>query len=248
MIPDGGIRGAKKTYISYPRENVIVHSVPGKAYSHAESKTCLIFMPLQPERSTEQTTRMTIMTPPPPAGKKEPGFPRPGKKTVIIIVILAVIVIIGVLVAGLPGQSRGSGGAVVSHSPSVPRTTPETTQDSLQKPVDFIIRAGSQEKCGLTCRQLTPTITNTGYETAHNVCISIVLYNSGGDLISLNGGPSITECIGDIASGESKSQPIKIEADCGFLASKCIRQTLILKTEATCDETTVQFPDRTIAV
>jgi hypothetical protein len=114
--------------------------------------------------------------------------------------------------------------------------------------VDFVIQAGPQEKCGLTCRQLTPSVTNTGTDTAHNVCISIMLYNSGGDLITLNGGPSVTKCIGDIASGESRSEPVTIEADCGLFASKCIRQTLILKTEATCDETTVRFPDKMFAV
>ena len=116
------------------------------------------------------------------------------------------------------------------------------------KPVDFVIDAGPQEKCGLTCRQLTPSITNTGKKTAHNICISIVLSNSGGDLISLNGESSFRKCIGNIASGESKSESIVINADCGFLASKCLRQTLILKTKVTCDETTVQFPDQIIAV
>ena len=136
-----------------------------------------------------------------------------------------------------PGSS-----ATASHHTTVPQAARQPAQDSPQKPVDFVIQPGPEEKCGLTCRQLTPTITNTGNETAHNVCITIVLYNSGGDLISLNGGPSIRQCIGDIASGDSKSEPIEIDADCGFLASKCIRQTLILKTEATCDETTVQFP------
>jgi hypothetical protein len=115
-------------------------------------------------------------------------------------------------------------------------------------PVDFALVAGPQEKCGLTCRQLTPTITNTGTETAHNVCISLVMYNSGGDLIFLNSGPSIQQCVGTLAAGESKSEPIIINADCGFLASKCLRQTLVLKTQATSDETTVRFPDQLIAV
>jgi hypothetical protein len=205
-------------------------------------------MSSQPEQKYRTKTRMISMIPPTPAGKKAPGFPRPGKRTVIIVAILAVIVIAGVIVAVLPGQSHGGSSAAAAHPAPAPQASPGTLQDSPQKPVDFVIRPGAQEKCGLTCRQLTPVITNTGYETAHNVCISIVLYNSGGDLISLNGGPSITECIGDIASGESKSQPVTIEADCGLLASKCIRQTLILKTEASCDETTVKFPDRTIAV
>jgi hypothetical protein len=54
--------------------------------------------------------------------------------------------------------------------------------------------------------------------------------------------------VGTLAAGESKSEPIVIDADCGFLASKCIQQTLVLKTLATSDETTVRFPDQLIAV
>ncbi len=140
-----------------------------------------------------------------------------------------------------------------SLSPTGPQQIPKANMQpvydsSAVKPVDFVIDAGSQEKCGLTCRQLTPSITNTGITTAHNVCISIVLSNTGGDIISLNGEPTFRKCIGNIASGESKSESIVINADCGFLASKCIKQTLILKTKATCDETTVQFPDQIIAV
>jgi hypothetical protein len=74
------------------------------------------------------------------------------------------------------------------------------------------------------------------------------MYNSGGDLIFLNSGPSIRQCVGTLAAGEWKSEPIVIDADCGFLASKCIQQTLVLKTLATSDETTVRFPDQLIAV
>lgn len=174
-------------------------------------------------------------------------------------IIVFVVVIIGVIAGVVLVQSPAGSGATISPavmenplSPAVPQPVrqPNTqpAYDSPVKPVDFVIEAGPQEKCGLTCRQLTPAITNTGNETAHNVCISLVLYNSGGDLIFLNGGPTIRQCIGNIASGESKSEPIVIEADCGFLASKCLRQTLILKTEVTCDEATVQFPDQMIAV
>ena len=182
-------------------------------------------------------------------------------------VIIFVVVLAGVIAGFFLVQSHATSGApttpaVVETSPlpavfqtvrqpdTQPGTQPDTlpAQDSPVKPVDFVIEAGSQEKCGLTCRQLTPAITNTGTETAHNVCISLTVYNSGGDLIILNGGSSIRQCIGNIAGGESKSEPIVIEADCGFLASKCLRQTLVLKTEVTCDETTVRFPDQEIAV
>ena len=199
------------------------------------------------------------MMPPAPPGKKEPGSTRSGKKAVVAFVILFVVVIIGVIAVVVLVQSPAGSGATTSPAvvenpphPAVPQTVRQPyTQpacDSPVKPVDLVIEAGPQEKCGLTCRQLTPTITNTGNETAHSVCISLVVYNSGGELIFLNGAPSIRQCIGNITSGESKSEPIVIEADCGFLASKCLRQTLILKSEATCDETTVQFPDQMIAV
>ncbi len=186
------------------------------------------------------------MIPQEPPEKKEPVFTIPGKNIVITGIVLFVIIVWGVLFFMSPG--------VVENSPhnSIPQpvrqSNPQPALTSTVKPVDFVIDPGPQEKCGLTCRQLTPAITNSGSETAHNVCISITLYNSRGDLISLNGGPSIKKCIGDIAQGESKSEPIVIEADCGFLASKCIQQTLVLKTKVTCDEATVQFPDRTIAV
>ena len=208
------------------------------------------------------------MTPPDPIENKEPVSTLSRKKTVMAIIILLAIAVISVIavVVLVPSPSgtsatlsSASGAttspAVVENSlgPAGPQLVPQANMQPVDnspviKPVDFVIEAGSQEKCGLTCRQLTPSITNTGNKTAHNVCISIVLSNSGGDLIYLNGEPSLRKCIGNIASGESKSEPIVINADCGFLASKCIRQTLILKTKATCDETTVQFPDQIIAV
>src|SRR5208337_5078426 len=146
--------------------------------------------------STKPKNRNLKMMPPTPPGKKEPGSTRPGKKAVMAAVIIVVIVIIGVIAAVVLIQSPAGSGATTSHHTTVPQTARQPAQDSSQKPVDFVIQPGPQEKCGLTCRQLTPTITNTGNETAHNVCITIVLYNSGGDLISLNGGPSIQQCIG----------------------------------------------------
>ena len=181
-----------------------------------------------------------------PLGKKDPEAPPSEKKKVIAVAIIFILVIIGVY--ALTSQGGGGNSPHATNSQPVKQPNTQSAPNSPIKPVDFVIRAGSQDKCGLTCRQLTPSITNTGTDTAHNVCISIALYNSGGDLIALNGGPSVRKCIGDIASGETMSEPIVIDADCGFLASKCIRQTLILKTVATCDETTIQFPDRIIAV
>jgi len=100
----------------------------------------------------------------------------------------------------------------------------------------------------LTCRQLDASITNTGYETAHNVCISVGLHNSRNEIINLNGEPSLNRCIGDIEGGESKTEPITINADCGVFASKCIGETLTLQTLVLSDEKTVRFPDQLIAV
>ncbi|WP_321506601.1 hypothetical protein [uncultured Methanoregula sp.] len=193
------------------------------------------------------------MKPPVPSGKKEPGFPRPGKKTIMAIAIIIAVVIIGVIAAVVFVQSPSGQGATPSNlqsgaSQPVQQSAQQYASNSPAKPVDFVLQAGPQDKCGLTCRKLTPTLYNTGTQTAHNVCISVVLYNGGGDLISLNGAPSIRQCVGDLASGEAVSEPITIDADCGFLATKCIKQTLILKTEASCDETNVQFPDKIIAV
>lgn len=194
------------------------------------------------------------MTPPESLKPDEPESSRPGKKAVIIVVILVVLAIIGLMVLVLiqpPVVKAPAALPAVVQSPAKPapsHTIRQTPVETPAKPVDFVIQPGDTEKCGLTCRQLTPSITNTGYETAHNVCISITLINSGGDIIFLNGRSSINKCIGTIESGESKSEPIVINADCGFLASKCVQQTLILKTTATCDEATVNFPDRTIAV
>ena len=194
-----------------------------------------------------------------PDAKKGPGTTLPGKKAVVAGAIFCIVVIAGVVALVVLAQSPTGSGATTSPAavenpshPAVPQPVrqPDTqpAHDSPVKPVDFSLEAGPQENCGLTCRQLTPTITNTGTETAHNVCISLVMYNSGGDLIFLNSGPSIRQCVGTLAAGESKSEPIVIDADCGFLASKCIQQTLVLKTQATSDETTVRFPDQLIAV
>ena len=189
--------------------------------------------------------------PPNPPGNNEPGFTRPAKKLIIAIVIIIAVVIIGaVAVFILPGQpaTRGTTPALNSAVPQpVQQTVQKSTVNALPSQVDFVIDAGPQEKCGLTCRKLTPTLYNTGTQTAHNVCINVVLYNSGGDVIPLNGAPTFRKCIGNMAADEARSESITIDADCGFLATKCIRQTLILKTEATSDETTVRFPDSTIA-
>jgi len=194
-------------------------------------------------------------------------FTRPGKKKMLILAAVFVAIIIGgIAVAVLMGPPAGGTAPPpiqgLSPSPTqqeTPGTLTATTHTSRQtetqrtrvtekKPVDFTLVPEAQVQCGLTCRALTATITNTGTETAHNVCITLVVHNSRDETIFLNGAPSITQCVGDIDGGASKSEPITINADCGAFASKCIRQTLTLQTQAASDEKTVRFPDQTIAV
>ena len=111
-----------------------------------------------------------------------------------------------------------------------------------------MLQPGEQTSCGLTCRQLVAAITNTGYETAHNVCITVALHNSRNEVINLNGDLSIRRCMGDIAGGQEKSEQVTINADCGVFATKCIGETLTLQTQVSSDEKTIQFPDQLIAV
>jgi hypothetical protein len=203
-------------------------------------------------------------------------FTKPEKKKMLVLTaVFVAIIICGIAVAVLVQSPAGSGatpppGQGISGLPgqapnpsSPPQETPdarltvpqtdlqtqtEPAPDAEKKPVDFVLEPEARITCGLTCRALTATITNTGSETAHNVCITLVVRNSRDEIIFLNGAPSISQCVGDIAGGASKSEPITINADCGAFASRCIGQTLTLLTRATSDEKTVQFPDQAIAV
>lgn len=123
-----------------------------------------------------------------------------------------------------------------------------TLQQTPALPVDFLLQSGDPGSCGLTCRQLDASITNTGYETAHNVCITVSLHNSRNEIIYLNGESSINRCIGDISGGQKKTESISINADCGAFATKCIGETLTLQTRVTSVEKTIRFPDQVIAV
>jgi hypothetical protein len=192
---------------------------------------------------------------------KKPGTPIPRKR----MVILAGIVVAGLIIAAIsasvlfqaPENSKKSAKPSVTSSASpypttLFRTTRQpsdvTVQETQSNPVDFVLRPGDQTSCGLTCRQLDATITNSGYETAHDVCITVALHNSRNEVINLNGEASIRRCVGDIAGGQSVTEPITINADCGLFASRCIGQTLTLQTWVISDEKTVQFPDQVIAV
>jgi len=132
-------------------------------------------------------------------------------------------------------------------SPTTAATaTPLPTQP--RRPVEFSLVSGATVNCGLTCRETSATITNTGDETAHSVCVVLEVFNDNGERIFINSAPSVKRCLGDIEGGASKSETIIINADCGFLATKCVGHTLVLKTKATSLEKTQQFPDSLIPV
>jgi hypothetical protein len=198
------------------------------------------------------------MKPPSHLRRKEPGFRLSGKTATIVAAVFfgAAMVCVGAIVVLVSSQSgSGPSESSVTAGPSqtaVPQgvKSPATQLilGSQSNPVDFSLVAGLQLSCGLTCRQLTPVITNTGDQTAHNVCISLIVQNSGGDIIFLNGAPSIMQCVGNIAGGESKSEPVVINADCGVFGSRCLGQTLSLQTTVTSEEKTVRFPDLAISM
>jgi len=185
------------------------------------------------------------------------------------MVILAGIVVAGIIIAAVaasiifqvPENGRNPANpsvtTVTSPHPTTqhpvrspaPRPSPGITVRETQRlPVDFILQPGEQTSCGLTCRQLDATITNSGYEIAHDVCITVALHNSRNEVINLNGEASIRRCVGDIAGGQSRTESISINADCGLFATKCIGETLTLQTQVTSVEKTIRFPDQLIAV
>ncbi len=206
--------------------------------------------------------------------KEKPGHGLPEKKNLMIpgiVVALVIIVVIAVVVSLPLPAGKGTAqpaviknftqpekGVSVAQTQKVQKTIPQTGTQTIRQtpplqttpalPVDFVLQPGNPASCGLTCRQLDASITNTGYETAHNVCITVGLHNSRNEIIYLNGKPSINRCIGDISGGEKKTEPITINADCGAFATKCIGETLTLQTRVTSVEKTVQFPDQLIAV
>jgi hypothetical protein len=206
--------------------------------------------------------------------KEKPGPGVPEKKTLIVagiaiaLLIIAVIAVVIIfpspagkgtaqpaVIKNFTQTEKGVSSAQTQKTPKTIRQTgtqtigqTPTLQTTPALPVDFVIQTGDQTSCGLTCRQLDASITNTGYETAHNVCIIVNLHNSRNEIINLNGEPSINRCIGDIAGGQKKTEPITLNADCGVFVIKCIGETLTLQTRVTSEEKTVQFPDQLIAV
>jgi len=205
---------------------------------------------------------------------EKPGPGLPEKKTLIvsgIVIALLIIAVIAVVViipssggkgttqsAVIKNSTQSEKGVSSAQTQKDPKTIHRTGTQTIRQtptlqntpalPVDFVLQPGDPASCGLTCRQLDASITNTGYETAHNVCITVGLHNSRNEIINLNGEPSINRCIGDIAGGQKKTEPITLNADCGVFVTKCIGETLTLQTQVTSVEKTVRFPDQLIAV
>jgi hypothetical protein len=207
-------------------------------------------------------------------GQEKSGPGHMQKKTLIIagiVIILFLIAVIAVPVIMRPPPEQGTGQSPVIKNFTQPetglpaaRTTtilqtirtaaiPTISETAAVKskaaePVDFSIQTGMPANCGLTCRQLDAMLTNSGYSTAHNVCITVNLHNSRNEIINLNGESSLKRCVGDVAGGQTITAPITINADCGPFATLCIGETLTLQTRVISDEKTVRFPDQIISV
>jgi hypothetical protein len=209
----------------------------------------------------------------PEKAQGEPGPGLPEKKTLIVAGIVILVFLIAVIAVSviIPSPEGGTTrpavikdltspekGVSSAQTANVPKTVRQTgiptiretppLQATVAVPVDFILQPGVPASCGLTCRQLDATLTNSGYMTAHNVCIAVSMHNSRNDIISLNGESTLNRCVGDIAGGQTITEPITINADCGAFATKCIGETLTLQTQVLSDEKTVRFPDQIIPV
>ena len=223
-------------------------------------------------RKTKVTEDDTSKHPEKGQEKSGPGFK--GKKTLIIAGIVIALFLIAVIAVpvmmrslsekgtgqspGIPNFVQPGTGQSAAQTTTIPKTIRpagiatirETSgvQAAAAEPVDFSIHAGVPASCGLTCRQLDATLTNTGSMTAHNVCITVSMHNSKNEIIKLNGESTLNRCVGDVAGGQAKTERITINADCGPFATKCIGETLTLQTQAGSDEKTVRFPDQVISV
>jgi hypothetical protein len=206
----------------------------------------------------------------PEEGQEKSGPAHMQKKTLIIagiVIMLFLIAVIAVPVIMRPPPEQGTSQSPViknftqpeTRLPAARTTTIRTAaiptisetvavKSKAAEPVDFSIQTGMPANCGLTCRQLDAMLTNSGYSTAHNVCITVSLHNSRNEIINLNGESSLNRCVGDVAGGQTITAPITINADCGPFATLCIGETLTLQSQVVSDEKTVRFPDQVISV
>jgi hypothetical protein len=211
---------------------------------------------------------------PPEKGQEKHGPGVMQKKTLIIAGIVITIFLIAVIAVPVITQStpehgidqstviknftQPERGLSAAQTATIPKTIRQTGIPTISEttaviskavePVDFLIQTGAPANCGLTCRQLDAALTNSGYKTAHNVCITVSMHNSRNEIINLNGESSLNQCVGDIAGGQTITEPITINADCGPFATLCIGETLTLLTQVVSDEKTVRFPDQVISV
>ena len=211
---------------------------------------------------------------PPEKGQEKPRSGVIEKKTLIIVGLVIAVFLIAIIAIPVIMRSpteHGTGqspviknftlpetGLSVVRTAPIPKTTrqtvilttskPTTVQSTTALPVDFSIQTGIPANCGLTCRHLDAALTNSGYKTAHNVCITVSMHNSRYEVINLNGESSLNRCVGDIVGGQTINEPITINADCGPFATLCIGETLTLQTQIVSDEKTVRFPDQVISV
>lgn len=199
-----------------------------------------------------------------PVSGAQPGPKSPDKRSRATVAVITAVVILAIIAAAfvlLPGGFTNTSPVAtpVPTSPLTSSTTPPTVATALPTtiatipltpdiPVAFLLETGEPVSCGLTCRELDATITNTGYATAHDVCITLVIVNSYDVVIYVNGAESLTQCIGDLPGGASKTEHVVINADCGSWGSKCLGQTLTLQTWVSSVEMTGRFPDRLMAV
>jgi hypothetical protein len=199
-----------------------------------------------------------------PLSDTSPGPESPGKRSGAAAAIIVVVIIVIIATAFVLLQPGGYTNTTPVTTP-VP-TSPLTLSTSLPTvatalpttiatlpptpdiPVAFLLETGEPASCGLTCRELDATITNTGYATAHDVCITLVIVNSYDEVILINGADSLTQCIGDLPGGASKTEHVVINADCGSWGSKCLGQTLTLQTWVSSEELDGSFPDRIMMV
>ncbi len=111
-----------------------------------------------------------------------------------------------------------------------------------KKHMHFELDPGTPIQCGLTCRETTAKITNSGDEIAHNVNVKLDIYNSIGEIVY-----SAQKFLGDIPAGQSKTETVTINADCGSFPfyGKCLsHMPLTLKSKVISDEGTFPFPDQ----
>ncbi len=80
---------------------------------------------------------------------------------------------------------------------SLPEAEPTRTEaDAPKEEVDFALETGEPTSCGLTCREVSATLTNTGNADAHDVTATMTIYSGGQKL------QTETHRVGTLPAGE----------------------------------------------